>query len=358
MASTWPNRYYKWSGAVGRHHEQRAAGRDRSATSGRRSSTARSAKRRQRHATTTPTCRSRRSGARAARRGRGPIAAVLRRLRAGHAAEHHDRRPALPRRRRLRRQLRRRAPARRRAPRPGVHGRRASTPSCSRTCYRARRAVHRLRRVGRLLRPRRAAASSPTTARARPTRTSARWASASRPSRSRPYTRNRGANAAARRPRPLRPRVDPQVHPYRFGAADARPDAATLHAEPARQANNIGESFDWANAGRLRARRTCPTRRGSPRGRARSAAARSSRTRAARTHSDLADLEILADRFGIPVGEGKPSDLFRAPDSVRKALLGSSSDRRPALPRGGSVGPCQRPSSRPRSTAAGSSPGA
>ena len=36
---------------------------------------------------------------------------------------------------------------------------------------------------------------------------------------------------------------------------------------------------------------------------------------------DLAALEELADRFGFQVGDGKPHDLFREPDAVRKALL-------------------------------------
>ena len=42
-------------------------------------------------------------------------------------------------------------------------------------------------------------------------------------------------------------------------------------------------------------------------------------------HADeMGELEVLADRHGIPVGAGKPSDLFRLPDSVRKALLAST----------------------------------
>ncbi len=78
-------------------------------------------------------------------------------VRVGDALEHLDRRPAVPRRRGRRRDLRRRAPARRRPAGPGLDGRRgagvrevAQLPP--------RRAVHRLRRVGRLLRPRAPAA--------------------------------------------------------------------------------------------------------------------------------------------------------------------------------------------------------
>ena len=36
---------------------------------------------------------------------------------------------------------------------------------------------------------------------------------------------------------------------------------------------------------------------------------------------DMDGLEELAHRFKIPVGAGKPSDLFRAPDSVKKSLV-------------------------------------
>jgi phospholipase C len=36
--------------------------------------------------------------------------------------------------------------------------------------------------------------------------------------------------------------------------------------------------------------------------------------------SDLAALEGLADRFGFPIGSGEASDIFRSPDSVKKAL--------------------------------------
>jgi phospholipase C len=39
-----------------------------------------------------------------------------------------------------------------------------------------------------------------------------------------------------------------------------------------------------------------------------------------RHHDEMGELEVLADRFKIPVGAGKPSDLFRAPDSVRRAV--------------------------------------
>ena len=82
---------------------------------------------------------------------------LLRPLRDRHAAEHLLRRPAVPRRRRRQRRLGRRPPARRHPPRPGVHVRRRPRVHGV-AAVGARRAVHRLRRVGRVLRPRRAAA--------------------------------------------------------------------------------------------------------------------------------------------------------------------------------------------------------
>ena len=40
------------------------------------------------------------------------------------------------------------------------------------------------------------------------------------------------------------------------------------------------------------------------------------------THaSDLAALEDLADRYGIPVGSGAASQIFQQPDSLQKALV-------------------------------------
>jgi phospholipase C len=39
--------------------------------------------------------------------------------------------------------------------------------------------------------------------------------------------------------------------------------------------------------------------------------------------SDLAALEELAERFGFPVGDGAPQELFTEPDKVRKALAAS-----------------------------------
>jgi phospholipase C len=41
--------------------------------------------------------------------------------------------------------------------------------------------------------------------------------------------------------------------------------------------------------------------------------------------SDLADLEDLADRFGLPVGAGNASDIFTGPDGIRRAVARSRS---------------------------------
>jgi phospholipase C len=87
-------------------------------------------------------------------------------------------------------------------------------------------------------------------------------------------------------------------------------------------ANNVGESFDWDSPDFERpdlaepehiVSKPCAMGGGDV----------LSEESATAHESDLADLEMLADRFGIPVGSGKPSDLFRKPDSVRKALAAS-----------------------------------
>ena len=79
--------------------------------------------------------------------------AVLRRRRGRNAPEHRLRRPAVPGRWRRERPLGRRASARRHPHRPGVHVRRR--PRVHRlAAVPARRDVHQLRRVGRVLRPR------------------------------------------------------------------------------------------------------------------------------------------------------------------------------------------------------------
>ena len=117
-----------------------------------------------------------------------------------------------------------------------------------------RRAVRRLRRVGRLLRPRHAAARARRARqRATSTRTSARWASASPPS---PSRRHAGAAAGETRVRhaTARLRVDPQADPYRFG-----PRPLT---DRDRYATNIGRTFDWSRPRLRGARPARPRARG------------------------------------------------------------------------------------------------
>ena len=163
----------------------------------------------------------------------GPVAGVLRALRDRHAARASPSSiPTSAAASARARALGRRAPARRRAHRPGVHGRRRPRVHGV-AAVQARRAVHRLRRVGRLLRPR------PPAARAR------------RPQRPRHRQGLRadglphpgGRRLAVRPPRPrrahdLRLRVDPEDDrvPLRAQAAHA-PRRATR--------SNIARSFDW-----------------------------------------------------------------------------------------------------------------
>ena len=122
LASTWPNRYYKWSAQSGGRKDNtpplETAGNQWETIFDRalgRGLTARY------YNSDLP------FSAVWGARGRHldePDRALLRGLRGGNAAEHRDRRPAVPRRRRRRRAVGRRASARRRASRAGVHGRR------------------------------------------------------------------------------------------------------------------------------------------------------------------------------------------------------------------------------------------
>ena len=162
MASTWPNRYYMWSAQSGGKQDNNPP----ADTLGNQWETLFDRALKSNPANLPGPGRDRPllqlrpavlGGLGAARRDLdAPGRRLLRRLRGRHAAQHHVRRPALPRRRRRRRRVGRRAPARRRAPRPGVHVRRRARVHGVAELG-ARRAVHRLRRVGRLLRPRAAA---------------------------------------------------------------------------------------------------------------------------------------------------------------------------------------------------------
>jgi len=107
---------------------------------------------------------------------------------------------------------------------------------------------------------------------------------------------------------------------YRFGLDfdRGRADAAPMRVD---NANNVGESFDWENPDfevpdlpepEHIVSKPC-TFGGGDLLDAESASAH---------ESDLADLQELAFRFGFETGDGKPHELFRKPDSVRKALIG------------------------------------
>ena len=93
-------------------------------------------------------------------------------------------------------------------------------------------------------------------------------------------------------------------------------------------ANNIGESFDWENPDFERPDLPDPATivsvpcalGGDTSGLA---------AEDAQAHeSDLKDLEKLADRFGFPVGDGKPEEIFRDPDTVKRAVAAERRKRR------------------------------
>ena len=154
LASTWPNRYYKWSGSIGRAQEQRSARRDARQPVG-DDLRPRSCARPQRALLRLRPALLRGLGG-ARRHLDQPDHALLRRLRGRDASEHRFRGPAVPRRGWRRRPVGRRAPAGRRAARTGVHGRRGERVR-EVALLPARGAVRALRRVGWLLRPRDAA---------------------------------------------------------------------------------------------------------------------------------------------------------------------------------------------------------
>ena len=157
MASTYPNRHYQWGAQNGGQKSNEFPSRPgpESASPGRRSSTARrrTASRSRYYNSDLP------FAALYGPRGLAwtkPVSTFYADAAAGTLPQHLLRRPAVPRRRRRQRPLGRRAPARRHPPRPGVHvGRRPRVHRVA--AVRARRDVRQLRRVGRLLRPRRAA---------------------------------------------------------------------------------------------------------------------------------------------------------------------------------------------------------
>ena len=168
-------------------------------------------------ATTSSTCLRSGSGAEERER-RPPYREPLRRSRRWHAAERRVRRPGLHER-----AAHRRAPDRRRARGAGVRAQRGQVGDRV-AAVAAHRAVHQLRRVGRLLRPRRRRAS-PTCAARRPIRP-ARTTSDSSASACRAWScrRTRGRRARVADPGRLERRVrallDPALHRV---AVPARP---------------------------------------------------------------------------------------------------------------------------------------
>jgi phospholipase C len=98
---------------------------------------------------------------------------------------------------------------------------------------------------------------------------------------------------------------------YRFGLGSLRTRDA--------MANNIGQSFDWE------ATDFAPPDLPDPSTIASTPCALGGDTGAlsdeqTATHeSDLAELEVLAERHGFKTGDGKPEDIFRQPHSVKTA---------------------------------------
>ena len=310
MASTWPNRYYMWSAQSGGRTRQQPAGRHARQPVGDalRPRAEGQPGKRSRQGADGPLLQLRPAvlggvgGARRAvdaARGR-----LLRGLRGGDASQHQLRGPALPRRRGRRRRLGGRAPARRRAARPGLHVRRRARVHRVAELG-AGRAVHRLRRVGRLLRPRPAAQRS-----RRPPQLEHR-----------PGLRADGlpdpgggglAVRQARRGQPPaeRLRVDHQADhlPLRAG-----------QPHDSRRAGPEHRPDHELDAARTSSGPTCPTRTASSRAPARSAAATcwtaSRRTRATSPRSRTSP-SASASR----PAPARPTDIFREPDSLQKAL--------------------------------------
>ena len=312
LASTYPNRHYKWAAQCGGTKSNEIPAGDTRHSSGRRSSTARS-RRGSPPATTTRTCPSPRSTARGRAAWTNPITRFYADCAAGtlpniafvdppfkdggggdglSADEHPLGDVRLGQ-----------------AFMADVVNAFIRSPN-----YRKRRAVHRLRRVGRLLRPRAPAARDRRPRRtATRTRTSPRWASASPTVAISPWTRATAAAASAVDhgvyghesilkliSLPLRPRLPQQAPPLR---AQHRPQlrlgaqAGLRAGRPARPARGRHEPL------RRRAAATSPPP-----------------TRSRRTRTTSPRLEEVAYRFGVPVFEAKPHQLFRQPDSVVKAI--------------------------------------
>jgi phospholipase C len=108
---------------------------------------------------------------------------------------------------------------------------------------------------------------------------------------------------------------------HRFGLDwdRARSDAAPMRVD---NANNVGESFNWKKPDfdppdlpdpEHIVSKPCEMGGGDV----------LEEGSAAAHESDLEALADIAEQFGVPIGESKPSDLFRSPDGVRKSLASS-----------------------------------
>jgi hypothetical protein len=85
-----------------------------------------------------------------------------------------------------------------------------------------------------------------------------------------------------------------------------------------RYATNIAETFDWSHP-RFEAPDLPDPEHVASRPCALGGGDVLTEESAAAHVSDLAALEDLADRFGVPCGDGKVSDLFTKPDAIRRA---------------------------------------
>ena len=312
MASTWPNRYYKWSAQSGGRRTTPAGGPGGNQWETLFDRADRPRRRRARYYNSDLPFSAVWGARGAPGRGRSPL---LRRLRRGHAAEHHVRRPAVPGRRRRRRLSADEHPLGDVRARPGVHvGRRAR--------------VHGVAELGAValfivydewggffdhVRP-----PSVPDARASSTdaTTSVRWASAFRPSVISPFRPK-----AARAVQPLACGFESIIKliTYRFGLGGLNPRRARAEHRPEHRTGR-------ARTSSARIFPTRPDRSTKPCTLGGGDVVDGQQTHA----SDLAALEELAERYGVPSYEGKLGDIFTLPDTIQQAVL--DRPRSPARP--------------------------
>ena len=91
-------------------------------------------------------------------------------------------------------------------------------------------------------------------------------------------------------------------------------------------ATNIGETFDWSRP-RFEAPDLPDPEQVASRPCSLGGGDVLTQDSAAAHVSDLAALEDLADRFGVPTGDGKVSDLFTKPDAIRRATKRGTLDQ-------------------------------